>query len=339
MTSALPRLAAALLGTTLIAGPAAAVPAVATDIAPVQSLVARVMQGLGEPSVILPPGASPHDHALKPSESAALAGADVVFWVGPSLDVWMEKPLAALAGNATVVELLDSPRTQRLPARHNATFEAHEHGTGHDHADGDDDHADHDHGVEAPDAGAAAADHDHAADGHDHDGTDPHAWLDPQNAGAWLGTIAATLAQADPQNAAAYRRNAAEGQAELTALEAQMKAELKPSSERPFIVFHDAYQYFENRFGLEAAGSISLADGAAPGPQRLAEVQQKVRDLHIACAFREPQFDPALIRTVFEGMDVTIGVLDPLGAELTPGPDLYPQLLRQMAAAFNACAG
>ncbi|AXC49682.1 zinc transporter [Paracoccus suum] len=372
----------------------AAVPRVVADITPVQSLVARVMQGLGEPGLILPPGASPHDHAMRPSEAQALDGADLVFWVGPALEPWMEKPLTSLAGDARIVPLLDSPGTEVLPVRQGASFEKHEHGDGHaehgdeahDHAaDGEEAHDDaeepHDHAAhssEEQDRGARAEGardpvehahelHDHAADaggadanahadaeeveGHDHadetahdhdhghDGRDPHAWLDPDNARVWLDVIAGTLSEMDPHNAAAYAANAAAGKAELATLDGQLKAELAPLASMPFIVFHDAYQYFEAHFGLNAAGSISLADGAAPGPARLKEVQDKARSLHVSCAFREPQFDPKLIETVFEGQDVNIEVLDPLGATLTPGPQLYPDLLRQMAAAFTACHG
>lgn len=316
--------------------PALAAPQVVTDIAPVQSLVARVMDGVGNPAVLLPPGASPHHYALKPSDSQALDAAGVVFWVGPELEPWLEKPIAALAGKARVVALFDSAGTEHLPARTGATFDAHDHGDedGHDHADHDHDHEGHDHAHEGEDHAHDAADHDH-----DHGGDDPHAWLDPQNARAWLGTIAATLAEADPDNAAAYRANAEAGAAELTALEAELTAQLKPVAGTPFIVFHDAYQYFEHRFGFSAAGSISLSEGVPPGPARLAEVQQKARDLKIACAFREPQFDPALIDTVFEGQPVKSGVLDPLGAGLQPGPGLYPDLLRDLAAALVACKG
>lgn len=309
------------IGLGMLALPAAAdVPQVATDIAPVQSLVARVMQGLGEPGLILPPGASPHDHALRPSEAQVLNGAGIVFWVGPALDPWLEKPLAALASDAKIVALMDADGTKVLPMRKGASFEPHVHeDEGHDHEGHDHSHDDHSHS-------------DHA-----HGGDDPHVWLDPENARVWLDVIASTLSEADPENAAAYAANAVAGKAELTTLEGELKAELAPVAGTPFIVFHDAYQYFEVYFGLNAAGSISLADGAPPGPARLKEVQDKARTLQVACAFREPQFDPKLIETVFEGKKVQIGVLDPLGASLGAGPQLYPQLLRQMAAEFVAC--
>lgn len=364
----------ALLATVvlpILASPVIAAPAVVADIAPVQSLVARVMAGVGEPGVIVPPGASPHSLAMKPSQSALLDQAEVVFWVGPELEPWLEKPLDALAGGATVVALFDSASTRHLAVRQGATFEAHHHGDeaggaegeAHGHAEaveqgaaGDQAQADQpgqDHagagGAEADHAGDGASDGDHADEaghdhaGHDHahhhGGEDPHAWLDPVNAQAWLGTIAATLSQADPANAARYAANAEAAKGELDRLRTELTAELAPVAGTPFVVFHDAYQYFEDRFGISAAGSISLADGSAPGPARLAQVQQKVRGMKIACALSEPQFDPALIDTVFEGMEVRTGTLDPLGATLSPGPELYPQLLRRLAQTLKDCAG
>lgn len=326
-----------------------AAPAVVADIAPVQSLVARVMAGVGEPALIVQPGVSEHHQSLRPSQSAMLDRAEVVFWVGPQLEPWLEKPLAALAGDATVVALFDSPGTRHLTVRHGATFE------GPVRAEGEADQGDAgrvaeetDEAVRDPDDHAAANPGETAAagidgpthaadDDHHHDGDDPHAWLDPVNAQAWLGTIAGTLSEADPANAATYARNAEAARVDLERLTAELKADLASASGTPYVVFHDAYQYFETRFGVPAAGSISLTDGAAPGPARLAALQDRVQTMRIACALSEPQFDPALIDTVFAGMTIRIGSLDPLGTRLTPGPDLYPQLLRGLATAIRDC--
>jgi zinc transport system substrate-binding protein len=356
-------LAAALI---LSAGAAAAAPKVVADIAPVHSLVARVMQGVGEPGLILPPGASPHGYALRPSEAQRLQEAELVFWIGPELTPWLDGPIDALAGKATAVSLRAAPGVTLLPVREGATFEAHEHDHGdeaeaHDHAaeaeaaGHDHDHAaeakagahDHDHAAEAK-APAHDHDHDHAAEakaaahGHDHDDhahgvTDEHLWLDPQNAKVWLSAVAAALSEADPANAAAYFANAKAGKAELDALSAELDRMLAPVRGRGFVVFHDAYQYFEARFGAPAAGSITVSDAATPSAARVAEIRALLKEIGAGCVFAEPQFPARIVATVAEGTGARTGVLDPLGASLTPGPGLYGEVLRGMAASLVAC--
>ena len=318
---------ATMLGATVAL---AEVPRVATDIAPVQSLAAQVMGSLGEPAVILPPGASPHGYAMRPSEAQALAKADVVFWIGEGLTPWLERPLASLAGSAAVVELSEAPGVTRLPYRQGATFEAHHHDgdAGEDEAA---EGADHDY-----EDALAGHEHEDAAD-HDHHGDDPHLWLDPGNARAWLTAMAEALAAADPQNAAAYRANAAAAVGEIDRLEGEIAAEMAPLHDLRFIVFHDAFQYYEHRFGLQAAGAISLGDARDPGAARVAEIRDLVRDQDIACVAAEPQFKPGLVATVTEGTGAKTTVLDPIGVGLAPGPELYRTLLRNIAAGFEAC--
>lgn len=352
------------IGAALAATPALAeVPRVAADIAPVHSLVARVMDGVGTPDLILPPGASPHEYTLRPSEASALQDADLVFWIGAGLTPWMQDAIANLAGDATVTGLLEADGTQQLPFREGALFEAHDHGDhedhGHDdhddHADhGHDDHADHDdhddhenhadhdeHGHEEHADHVAHDDHDdHAHDdhaGHDHGPTDPHAWLSPVNAAAWLNLIAAELSAADPDNAGAYFANANAARAELDILTSEVTDTLLPVSGGSFIVFHDAYQYFETAFGISAAGAISLSDATDPSPARLAEIQTRVREQGIDCVLAEPQFNQGLVTTVLDGTDAQTGVIDPIGVDLTPGPDLYPTLIRNMASTLTGC--
>jgi zinc transport system substrate-binding protein len=304
----------------LVAAPAiaAAAPVVATDIVPVHSIAARVMQGVGAPGLVVPPGASPHGYALRPSEAQLLQDADVVVWVGPDLTPWLADPIDTLAPGATLVTLQEAPGVALLPVRAGGGFEEHDH--------------DHDHE-------AAEADHDH---GHGHEGAhegaqDGHLWLDPSNAIAAAQAIAAALGAADPANAAAYAANA-EGFAAETRAQAQaLAARLEPLRGRPFIVFHDAYQYFEHGFDFPAAGSIALQDGVAPGAARVAAIRDRVRDAGVVCAFAEPEFEPALLATVVEGSDARTGVIDGLGAALPPGPGLYPALLEGVVASLEAC--
>ncbi|MFU8778413.1 MAG: zinc ABC transporter substrate-binding protein [Roseovarius sp.] len=295
-----------------------------------QSLVARVMQGAGVPNVLVRLGASPHGYAMRPSEAAALEAAHLVFWMGEGLTPWLEGAIDALAGEAHVVELLGAAGSRVLPFREGVTFAEHA-----DHGDAEKGHEGHAEEKAGHDDHADAHDHDHD---HAHDGADPHAWLDPANARAWLGLIAQELAERDPANAALYAANAAAGQAELTALAEEIVAQLDPVRERPFLVFHDAYQYFETAFDVTAAGAIALGDAAAPGPARIAALREMAEARGVTCVFSEPQFDPKLVETVF-GDVATHGVLDPMGSEVAMGPGLYPQMLRDMAGAMVACLG
>lgn len=302
---------------SLFAGAALAdVPRVAVDVAPVHSLVARVMQGVGDPLLIVAPGGSPHEYSLRPSEAAALQAADVVFWVSADLTPWLDGAIGTLADDATVIELLVSDGTTVLSFREGALFEAHEHDTDHD---------DHD------------TDHDHDHDDHAQGAPDPHAWLSPDNGAVWLNNIAAALSVADPDNAATYFANAAAGRAELDALREEVNAILDPVRGRNFIVFHDAYQYFEDAFDFPASGAISLSDATSPSPARIAEIQARVAEQGVTCVLSEPQFNPGIVASVMDGSVAQSGVLDPLGSDLEPGPALYSQVLRNLATVLADC--
>lgn len=322
--------------------PALAAPSVAVDVAPLHSIVSRVMESAGVPDLILPPGASPHGYALRPSDAARLQDADVVFWIGPDLTPWLAEPLATLADGARIEAVADAPGVERLPVRAGGPFEAHDaaHGAEADHHHGEGDHPEAEVEHHDGDHAASAAEDDplHAhAEADEHAAQDAHVWLDPRNATAFAEEIAATLAEADPANAERYRRNAAAFGAEMATLEDEIADALAPVREKPFIVFHDAYRHFEHRFDLPAAGSITLQEGVTPGAGRLSEIRGRVQDGGIVCAFAEPQFRPALLDTVVEGTGVRLGTLDPVGAGLEPGPALYPTLLRAMADNLVAC--
>lgn len=340
---------------------AAEVPSVAVDIPPVHSLVTRVMGDLGTPDLVMQAGASPHGYSMRSSEAKALADADVVVFVSDELTPWLERARGSLAADARSLELMASPGTLHLEYREGATFEAHNHGDdehadhdehAHEHEE-DDHHDEHDHEAHAEDGhhdehGDDEGHDEHGHDEHDeegheghaHDGMDPHGWLDPVNAQAWLENIADALAESDPENAATYHQNAREGQQELGALTQSLKARLQQAQGTRFIVFHDAYQYFENRFGVPASGAISLGDASSPSPARVREIQQRVSEQNIQCVFREPQFNPALIDSVFEGTEVeTSIVFEPLGVDLALGETLYPQLITRLSEGVLRCAG
>lgn len=312
-----------------IGGPALAEPpAVATDIAPVHSLVAEVMEGVGAPALILPPGASPHGYAMRPSDAAALDAADLVIWIGPRLTPWLADAVGTLAGDATTLELLGVEGTTLLEFREGPVFGA----DGREHAPDAADAHEHDHGHEHGHEHGHGHGHDHA-----HFGLNPHAWLDPANAKIWLGAIAAALSEIDPANAARYHANAAEAETGIDALTAGIRETLAPVRGKPFIVFHDAYQYFEHRFGIAAAGAVSEGDAAKPGPRRISTIRDLIAHTGAVCVFAEPQFPKGLIATVTEGTKVRTGILDPLGASFEPGPDLYPRMLRALAQGMRQC--
>jgi zinc transport system substrate-binding protein len=323
------------LTATLMGGTAYAdTPQVAVDIAPVHSLVARVMDGVGTPDLIVQPGASPHEYSLRPSEAAALQDADLVFWIGPDLTPWLTDTIETLAPDAAVTALLEADGTIKLEFREGALFEAHDHGNDEDH-DEEDDHKDHDDHDEEGHEGHADEEAGH--DDHGHSAYDPHAWLSPQNAKTWPNVIAGELSAADPDNAGAYFANAAAGRAEIEALIGEVTATLNPVRDGQFVVFHDAYQYFEMDFDLPASGAISIGDASDPSPARIAEIQDRIAEQGIDCVLAEPQFNPGLVATVLDGTEAQTGILDPLGSDLEPGPALYPQLIRNLSTALAGC--
>lgn len=343
------KLLALSLTATLMGGTAfAEVPQVAVDIAPVHSLVARAMEGVGTPDLIVQPGASPHEYSLRPSEAAALQNADLIFWIGSDLTPWLADTIETLAPDAAVTALLEADGTNELEFREGALFEAHDHdGHGDEHGDedGHDDHAEEGHAGEGHDDHATEAhdDHDDHGDeeagheGHDHGAHDPHAWLSPQNAMTWLNVIAGQLSAADPENAGAYFANAAAGRAEMEVLIGEVNATLDPVRDGQFVVFHDAYQYFEVDFDFPASGAISIGDASDPSPARIAEIQGRIAQQGIDCVLAEPQFNPGLVAAVLDGTDAQTGLLDPLGSDLEPGPALYPQLIRNLSTALAGC--
>ena len=305
-------------------------PKVVTSIKPVESLVSAVMQGVGEPYLIVKGAASPHTAALKPSDASALSEAQAIFWIGPQLENFLVKPIGSLGTDARVVPLWDADGVEKLEARSGAMFEPDDDDHGAETAEGEGDH-DQDHDQE--EAGAAEAHGHHHGEG----GINEHVWLDPQNAIAMTRAIAATLASVDPAHAATYRDNADAYVERLETVERDVEAKLQGSPRKPFVVFHDAYQYFEHRFDVSAAGAITVSPERAPGAARIRQIKDKLESVGAACVFTEPEFEPSIVKTVTEGTAAKVGVLDPLGADLKDGPDLYPTLIANIAQGLIDC--
>lgn len=319
---------------------------VVATIKPVHSIVSAVMDGVGEPHLIMRGASSPHDFSLRPSDASRLQDADVVFLIDDGLETSLVGPIATLADGARVVALAGAPGLVHRPLREGGHFEVHDHG---DHGppdphEPDEAHGAHDqpkahHGDEHGDA-HGAHDEEEAHDAHaaEHHGpVDLHIWLDPVNVAAMARSIAGTLAEADTVNAASYRANADAFAGRLDELAGSIAADTAHLRGRPFIVFHDAYRHFEERFGLTAAGSAVVSADRSPGARRIAELRDKVSELGVRCVLAEPQFDGRVVDVIIEGSDARAGTVDPLGAALQSGPDLYFTLLGDMAAAFGEC--
>ncbi|MBO3760179.1 zinc ABC transporter substrate-binding protein [Ciceribacter sp. L1K22] len=346
MKSSVIALLATSVALTFLPQAAMAAPKVVASIKPVHSLVAAIMEGVETPDLIVEGAASPHTYTLRPSDARKLQDANVVFWVGHGLEAFLEKPLEALSSDAKVVELEDASGLEVLPFREGGAFEAHDHGD-HDHAHEGEQagHDDHDHAAESAEEAHAHEhededqEHAHEEAGHDHEhgGNDMHMWLDPMNAKAMASEIARVLEEADPENAATYATNAEALLASLDALDKEIAETVAPIKDKPFVVFHDAYQYFEHRYGVRVAGSITVSPEVMPGADRVSQIHAKIKELNAACVFAEPQFEPKLIAVVTEGTDAKSGVLDPEAGALTAGPQLYPDMMRAIATSLKDC--
>ena len=323
---------------------------VVTSIKPLHSLASYLMDGVAKPDLIVDGYASPHGFAMKPSHAKMLQNADLIFWVGEDLESFLEKPLSSIAKKAEKIELMEIKGLNVLKFRERNIFDEHDHDDHDDHGKKEDDHDDHDH----DDHGKKEDDHDdHDHDDHgkkeehddhdDHDGHeghahgefDPHIWLDPINAKAMLNEMAEHLIENDPKNEAKYKSNLANALKEIDKLTIDVMTDL--SSSVSSIVFHDAYQYFEERFNVKVLGAFTVNTDVMPGAEQLAEIREIIEHDKVACVFSEPQFNPDIINAVAKDMKIKTGVLDPLGATLDPGKDLYFNLIRNMSASFKGC--
>ncbi|MBL25993.1 MAG: zinc ABC transporter substrate-binding protein [Rhodospirillaceae bacterium] len=299
----------------------AAPPKVVATIMPIHALVSGVMAGVGEPDLLVSGYNSPHNYQMRPSEARSLSAADVVVWVGPTLETFLIQPLKTIAGDSHVVTLLDSPGLTVRSFRGAGIWAEEER----KHA-GADEHEDHD----------DEEDHDH----HHHEGSiDPHIWLSPDNARVIVASVAEALSVVDPANRDRYRDNATDLEARIAAMDTRIDNDLSAVRDVPFIVFHDAYQYFERHYGLRSEGAITLGPDRIPGAGRISRLRALIRDRGIACVFTEPQFEPAIIATVIERTTARQGTLDPLGADLAAGADAYFAMMERNARSIAACLG
>lgn len=281
-------------------------PKVLVSIKPLHALVAMVMEGIATPGLIIDGAVSPHGYALKPSDARAIEGARLIVWVGPAFESWLAP---ALKGRDDTLALLSLPGLIRLDSREGGAWEPHHH-AGEDH---------------------------HGRVHGDSDETDPHAWLDPRNAQVLVQAVAARLSALDPANAGRYAANAAAATARLEALDHELAARLAPLAGRSYVVFHDAHQYLEARYGLTPAGAITVDPERPPGARRMAQLRDRLKEAKATCVFAEPGAARATARALADASGDRLGQLDPEGLLAQPGPDSYMQQMRALADSLAQC--
>lgn len=292
---------------------ASAAPSVVASILPIHSLVAGVMEGVGKPQLLLRANVSPHSYALRPVDARKLHNADLVFWIDDNLESFLTKPLSALGDKAVTLKLATAPGLVRHPIRRPGTWRPEKVGEDYKHDE-------------------------HEADAHEHNGSiDLHIWLNPMNAKVMVGAISQALVKVDPANAQAYRSNATRLASRLNKLDREIKTSLNTIRGRPYVVMHDAFQYFERRYGLEGVGALTLTADRAPGVRRLRDIRRRIKDTGVTCIFSEAQTNPSLVNTVGDGTGARQATLDPIGVGLTPGTNAYFDILRGMASTFHGC--
>ena len=313
---------------------------VVASIKPIHSLISYVMDGVGTPGLLVDGSSSPHTFQLKPSHATMLQEADIVFWIGEDLESFLETPLESIAKDAKQVTLMESEDIEMLKFREKNVFDDHDdHGDEHDdhdeHGDEHDEHEEHEeHGDEHDEHEDEHDDHAHH-DGHNHGEFDIHFWLDPEIAKTIVQIAAKEISEIDPANASKYEANAAKALNKLDQLINDTRGKI--NKDATYVVFHDAYQYFEQRFGIEVIGALTVNPEILPGAKQLAEIREVIEHEAVNCLFSEPQFNPTIAETIASDTGVKAAVLDPLGAELEPGKDLYFDLISDMASSFESC--
>ena len=308
---------------------------VVTSIKPIHSLASYVMDGVGKPDIIVDGYNSPHNFSLKPSHAKMIEKANLIIWVGEDLETFLEKPLKTISKDAVNVEIMGLKGVKKLKFREKNIFESHD-DHGHDHKEhGHDEHKEHGHDEHKEHGHKEKKHNDHGHEGHAHGEHDPHVWLDPMNAKVIVKEIENQLVRLDPNNASKYKANSKKAQSELDNLTKNIKKDLK--KDLRFVVFHDAYQYFENRFGIKVLGALTVNPDILPGAEQLSEIREVIEHEKVNCLFSEPQFNPAIIKSIAKDTKIKTGVLDPLGATLNKGKGMYSELLQSMYASFKGC--
>ena len=286
---------------------------VVVSIKPYHSLVSGVMLGVASPKLLLKGNLSPHSYSLKPSDAEGLQNADIIFWGGENLEVFLAKPLSSLSKKAKVVSMFEMNGLKLKlfrPVNHIGKYENYE---------------------------SYISNLPNDQDSKQKSAVDPHIWLDPENTKVIIKGIVNILSETDPLNAQIYQRNGEKIKVRLNELDQHLSSEMSEISNRTYLVLHDAYQYFENRYQLKNAGSITLNLGHFLGVSRLKKVQNMIKKNEVFCIFTEPQYSQKLVVTLIKGTSVKKGILDPIGSDLKPGPELYFDLMKNLSISLKSC--
>jgi zinc transport system substrate-binding protein len=295
---------------------------VVTSIKPIHSLASLLMDGIGAPKLIVDGSNSPHNFTLKPSHAKMLQNADLVFWVGEDVETFLEKPLGAVATKAKKIELMEISQIKKLKFREKNIFEGH-----HD-----------DHGEKKHDDHGEKKHDDHGEKKHDdhaHGEHDPHIWLDPLNAKVILNVMAKNMKMMDKKNSSKYDANLKKANTKIDSLVSEINKNINKNAK--YVVFHDAYQYFEKRFGLKTLGALTVNTDVLPGAEQLKDIRKVIKKENAKCIFSEPQFNPKIIKAIAKDTNITTGVLDPLGADIKNNKNLYFKLLKNLSSSLRKC--
>ena len=287
---------------------------VVVSIKPIHSLVAGVMGETGQPILLLKGAASPHTYQMRPSEARTLNQAKLIVWIGENMETFLDRAIDTLGSRASVVTLHEAPRMRLLRNREGGIWEEDDHD--------DDPHVDED-----------------ESDGYEHGEYNMHFWLEPENARRIVDVVADALARVDPGRADTYRANAAAMRKRIGALDTSLRERLSPVRGHAFVVFHDAYQYFERAYGLNGKGAVAVDPAHKPGARRIVELRAALEEHGILCVFTEPQFEPDLVRTIVEGTQVRTAALDPVGVDIGQGPDAWFEVMRGLSDSMAGCLG
>lgn len=306
---------------------------IVASIKPVHSLVAAVTKGINHPYLLVKAAGSPHAYSLKPSDAEALERADIVFWINDQMETFLRESIDTLSKNARSVKLSDARDLKMFKFRADGPWVEHVDDEEHEYENETGIHGDGhvQHGI----VEGYTGDESHLQ--HAHGEIDMHFWLDPDNAKVLVSEIVQALIAVDFENRAIYQTNGRKVKEHLEILAAEIDAKLAPFRSRPFVVFHDGYQYLEKKFGLNAVGSVTINADRQPGAARLKEIRSKIKKLGAVCVFSEPQFEPKLVAMLTEGTNARTAELDPLGADLPEGPELYFTMMQRNAYSLQKC--
>lgn len=330
---------ALLVSSSLLSLGAFAQANVVTTIKPLHALVAQITQGVSEPTLLIQQG-SPHGYQLKPNDVKAINEADLLVWVGKDLETFVPDVLAKSGDKLSQLAWMDIDGVEKLKTRRGGLWEEDEH----EHHDHDHKHKhkhdhDHDHKHEHKHDHKHEHDehHDHDHHGHHHGEYDAHVWLSVDNSKVLLNSVAEQLGQIDPENKEKYAQNLKQALAQLDELNHEIARIVEPVKNKPFMVFHDAYQYFEHEYGLQSIGAVRVSPEHEPGAARIGQLHQLMQQHQIECLFNEPQFPAKLAEKLVQGTEVKLATLDPIGADLVADQSAHAKLMRNLASSLRDC--